>query len=104
MNRTDYGGSFVDFKNEHSHCLTKRTTVIIMGDARNNYYNSRADILKMISERCKRLIWLNPETRSFWGTGDSEMKTYTPYCHVLKECNTLTHLERVVGSLLSVRH
>lgn len=102
--RTDYDRTFVEFKEHYLSLVTKNTTVLILGDARNNYYNSRADILKMISERCKRLIWLNPETRSFWGTGDSEMKTYIPYCHVLKECNTLTHLERVVGSLLSVRH
>ena len=54
----------------------------------------------MISERCKKLIWLNPETKPFWGTGDSEMKRYAPYCHVLKECNTLNHLERLVQSLL----
>ncbi len=102
--RTDYDRTFVEFKEHYLSLVTRNTTVLILGDARNNYYNSRAEILKMISERCKRLIWLNPETRSFWGTGDSEMKTYTPYCHVLKECNTLTHLERVVGSLLSVRH
>jgi len=102
--RTDYDRSLMEFKEHYLALVTRNTTVIILGDARNNYYNSRAEILKMISERCKRLIWLNPETRSFWGTGDSEMKTYTPYCHVLKECNTLTHLERVVGELLSVRH
>jgi len=102
--RTDYDRTFVEFKEHYLSLVTRNTTVLILGDARNNYYNSRADILKLISERCKRLIWLNPETRSFWGTGDSEMKTYTPYCHILKECNTLTHLERVVGSLLSVRH
>ncbi|PKN76676.1 MAG: hypothetical protein CVU52_03725 [Deltaproteobacteria bacterium HGW-Deltaproteobacteria-10] len=98
--RTDYDRTLTEFKEHYLSLVTKNTTVLILGDARNNYYNSRADILKMISERCKRLIWLNPETPSFWGTGDSEMKTYKPYCHVLKECNTLTHLERVVGSLV----
>ncbi len=98
--RTDYDRTLTEFKEHYLSLVTKNTTVLILGDARNNYYNSRADILKMISERSKRLIWLNPETRSFWGTGDSEMKTYTPYCHLLRECNTLTHLERVVGSLV----
>lgn len=102
--RTDYDRTLVEFKEHYLALVTRNTTVLILGDARNNYYNSRADILKMVSERCKRLIWLNPETRSFWGTGDSEMKAYAPHCHILKECNTLTHLERVVGSLLSVRH
>ena len=101
--RTDYDRSLMEFKEHYLALVTRNTTIIILGDARNNYYNSRVEILRMISERCKRLIWLNPETPAFWGTGDSEMRTYTPYCHVLKECNTLTHLERVVGELLSVR-
>jgi len=102
LNRTDYGGSFVDFRDEHSDCLTKRTTVIIMGDARNNYWNPKTDALRFISERCRRLIWLNPETPSLWGAGDSEMETYLPYCTVARECNTLRHLENVVDFLLRV--
>ena len=74
--RTDYDRMFVEFKEHYLGLVTKNTTVLILGDARNNFYNPRAEILKMISERCKRLIWLNPETRSFWGTGDSDMKAY----------------------------
>lgn len=102
MNRTDYGVSFVDFMDQYSNCLTKRATVIIMGDARNNYWNPRTEVLRFISERCRRLIWLNPETPSLWGSGDSEMKTYLPYCNVARECSTLHHLERVVEYLLRV--
>jgi hypothetical protein len=71
MNRTDYGISFLDFRDQYSDCLTKRATVIIMGDARNNYWNPRTEVLRFISERCKRLVWLNPETPSLWGSGDS---------------------------------
>jgi uncharacterized protein with von Willebrand factor type A (vWA) domain len=100
MNRTDYGISFLDFKDQYSDCLTKRATVIILGDARNNYWNPRTEALRFISERCKRLIWLNPETPSLWGSGDSEMETYLPYCTMARECSTLRHLEKVVESLL----
>ncbi len=102
MNRTDYGISFLDFRDQYSDCLTKRATVIIMGDARNNYWNPRTEVLRFISERCKRLVWLNPETPSLWGSGDSEMKTYLPYCNVTRECSTLDHLEKVVEYLLRV--
>ncbi|HYA13249.1 MAG TPA: VWA domain-containing protein [Syntrophales bacterium] len=102
MNRTDYGVSFLDFRDQYSNCLTKGATVIIMGDARNNYWNPRTEVLRFISERCKRLIWLNPETPSLWGSGDSEMKTYLPYCSVARECSTLRHLEKVVEYLLRV--
>jgi len=100
MNRTDYGSSFCDFLDQYSDCLTKRSTVIILGDARNNYWNPRTEALRFISERCRRLIWLNPETLSLWGSGDSDMEAYLPYCTIARECNTLRHLEKVVEYLL----
>ncbi|MBA4396955.1 MAG: VWA containing CoxE family protein, partial [Syntrophus sp. (in: bacteria)] len=68
-----------------------------------NYAEAQTGILKMIYERSKRLIWLNPETPSFWGTGDSEMKKYIPFCSTVKECNTLHHLEWFVASLVHRR-
>ena len=102
LGRTDYGGSLLDFRDQHSDCLTKRATVIILGDARNNYAEPHTEVLRFISERCKRLIWLNPETPSLWGSGDSEMKKYLPYCSIARECSTLRHLEKVVEYLLRV--
>lgn len=100
MGRTDYDQSFRDFKANHLDSVSRKTTVIIMGDARNNYAEAQTGILKMIYERSKRLIWLNPEASSFWGTGDSEMKKYAPFCSVIRECNTLHHLEGIVNSLV----
>jgi hypothetical protein len=104
MGRTDYDQSFRDFKANHLDSVSRKTTVLILGDARNNYAEAQTGILKMIYERSKRLIWLNPETPSFWGTGDSEMKKYIPFCSMVKECNTLHHLEGVVTSLVHRRH
>ena len=97
---TDYGQAFIDFKR---HCLDdvdNRTTVIILGDARNNYGDAHAEILKEMYDRSKRVIWLNPESRLSWNTGDSEMRKYQAYSHQVEECNSLMHLERVVGNLL----
>ena len=54
----------------------------------------------MIYDRAKRVIWLNPESRNSWTTGDAEMRRYSAYCHQVEECNSLMHLERVVGNLL----
>ncbi len=102
LGRTDYGGAFLDFKNQYADCLSKMATVIILGDARSNYSDPQTDVLRFISERCKRLIWLNPETPSLWGSGDSEMKKYLPYCNIARECSTIRHLERVVEYLLRV--
>ena len=100
LRKTDYGRSFTDFREQYSDCLTKRTTVVILGDARSNFGEPHTEILRFISERCKRLIWLNPEAPLRWGSGDSEMKKYIPYCALARECSTLYHLELVVGSLL----
>jgi uncharacterized protein len=97
---TDYGQALADF---HKVCLDdidRRTTVIILGDARNNYGDARTDALKQIYDRARRVIWLNPEARSLWNTGDSEMRHYSPYCHQMDECGTLAQLERVVSRLL----
>jgi uncharacterized protein len=97
---TDYGQMFQDFRN---HCLkdvNNKTTVIILGDARNNYGDPKSEILREIYDRSKRVIWLNPEPRMSWTVGDAEMGKYAPACHQVEVCNSLTHLERVVGNLL----
>jgi uncharacterized protein len=97
---TDYGQALEDFRKLCLDEIDNRTTIIILGDARNNFGNPRTDIMKELYDRCKRLIWLNPEPRNSWFVGDSEMKKYLAYCHQADECNSLTHLERVVGNLL----
>ena len=97
---TDYGQSLVDFREGWLDIVDKRTTVMILGDGRSNYTDPRADIMKELYERSKRVIFLNPEPPPLWGTGDSETRRYRPYCHVMKECSTLNHLERLVEDLL----
>jgi uncharacterized protein with von Willebrand factor type A (vWA) domain len=97
---TDYGLALADFRRLCLDELDRRATVIILGDARNNYGDARTDVLKEIYERSKRVIWLNPEPRTMWNTGDSEMRHYAPYCHQVEECGTLAQLERFVSRLL----
>ncbi len=97
---TDYGQALQDFKRLCLDEIDNRTTIIILGDSRNNYGDPRADILKEMYERAKRIIWLNPESRNSWSVGDAEMRRYSAYCHQVEECNSLMHLERVVGNLL----
>lgn len=97
---TDYGQALLDFKNTCLDDVDNRTTIIILGDARNNYGDPHAEVLKEMYDRAKRIIWLNPEARLSWNTGDSEMRRYQAYSHQVEECNSLMHLERVVGNLL----
>jgi uncharacterized protein with von Willebrand factor type A (vWA) domain len=97
---TDYGQALADFKKLCLDDIDNRTTIIILGDARNNFGDPRTDIMKELYDRAKRVIWLNPEPRSSWNVGDAEMKKYIAYCHQADECNSLMHLERIVGNLL----
>lgn len=97
---TDYGQALVDFKKKCLDDVDNRTTIIMLGDARNNYGDAKQHILQEIYQRSKRVIWLNPESRNTWNVGDAEMRKYTPYVHQAEECNSLIHLERTVSNLL----
>ena len=98
---SDYGSSFADFEDEWMNTITPQTTVIVLGDARSNNLDPRADILRRIGERSKRLVWLNPEGRMAWGFGDSEMPRYATFCSVVRQCATARQLERAVSDIVA---
>jgi len=97
---SNYGNSFADFEDGWMPFVNNKTTVIILGDGRGNRTDPRTDVVGRLSQRCKRIIWLNPEYRSAWGTGDSDMYRYAPFCNLVTVCNTLRHLERVITDIL----
>ena len=97
---TDYGQALIDLEGFIETDIDKKTTLIILGDARSNFGDPRTDILKSLQEKSKRVIFLNPEPVGLWGTGDSEMKRFVPYCGKAKYCSSLKDLERVVDDLL----
>jgi uncharacterized protein with von Willebrand factor type A (vWA) domain len=99
---SDYGRSLVDFERQWMDSVTPQTTVIVLGDARSNNLDPRADILRRISERSKRLVWLNPEGRISWGFGDSEMPRYQTFCTLTRQCATAQQLERAVADIVAV--
>ncbi len=97
---TDYGQALVDF---HALCgdeIDHRATIIMLGDARNNYGDPRQDLMQTLYERAGRIIWLNPEPRGSWTLGDAEMRSYLPCCHQVRVCNSLEHLERLMSDLV----
>ena len=100
---TDYGRALQDFSELALAEVNRATTVIILGDARNNQADLRVDLLAELKARSKQVIWLNPESTRLWGTGDSEMLLVKRHCHVAKECNNLNQLERIIDKLLSDR-
>jgi len=97
---SNYGNALADFEQGWMKDVTNKTTVIILGDARGNGTDPRVDILEHLSRRAKRIIWLNPEFRSSWGTGDSDIYRYAPYCNLVRVCSTLNDMERVITDLL----
>jgi uncharacterized protein with von Willebrand factor type A (vWA) domain len=98
---SDYGSSLEDFEHGWMSAITPQTTVIVLGDARSNNLDPRADILRRIAERSKRLVWLNPEGRMAWGWGDSEMPRYSTFCTVVRQCATAKQLERAVSDIVA---
>ena len=79
--------------------ISPKTTVLILGDARNNYHASQAWVLKEIEKRARHLYWLNPEPKSYWDTGDSIVGEYANHCDGTFECRNLRQLERFVDYL-----
>jgi uncharacterized protein with von Willebrand factor type A (vWA) domain len=100
MGGSDYGRSLLDFEQHCLNQLSSNSTVIILGDGRNNQADPRLDILKKVYLKARRVIWLNPESRANWGSGDSEMLRYQSACHQVFECQSLQQLERFVDQLL----
>ena len=99
---SDFGRAFKAFHRDYLPAVNKRTTVIILGDGRNNYNLPHEWVLKDVQQRAKQVIWLNPENRMTWGFGDSEMDRYAPYCTLVEECRNLNQLYRVIDHLVAV--
>jgi len=96
---SDYGNSLETFHNRYGSQLTPRTTVIITGDARNNYRPARDGVLAQIAKASRGLVWLNPEPAAYWDTGDSAMSHYARHCTSVHEVRTLRQLEDFVETL-----
>jgi len=97
---TDLGYSLEGFTHDFLDTVDSRTTVIVVGDARNNYNDPRTDLFRMIARRSRRTIWLNPEPPILWGTGDSDMLQYAPHCAATLQVGTLAELTAAVDGLL----
>jgi uncharacterized protein with von Willebrand factor type A (vWA) domain len=96
---SDYGHAFSVFEARFAEEVTSRASVLVLGDARNNYHASEAWVLADLSQRARHLYWLNPEPRAYWGSGDSIIGEYAPHCDDVVECRTLRQLEQFVGQL-----
>ncbi len=96
---SDYGRALTQFHERYANDVTRRTSILLLGDARNNYHASQAWVLDDLRRRARAVYWLNPEPQSYWNSGDSIVAAYAPHCDAVVECRTLRQLERFVGTL-----
>jgi uncharacterized protein with von Willebrand factor type A (vWA) domain len=96
---SDYGRSFEEMVSNHLDAVTPRTTLVITGDARNNYRPTGLEHLRTLTARARATYWLNPESDRFWNTGDSVMATYAPSCDAVEQVRTLRQLEAFVETV-----
>lgn len=99
MGSTDYGGALAELERLTMADIDQRTTLLILGDARSNYGDAGERALRRMHQRARRVIWLNPEPRAFWNSGDSEMQKLGACADTVEACRTLKHLERVVSEI-----
>lgn len=100
LGSTDYGQGLDDFLTLAEDKIDRRTTVLILGDARSNFTDPRVEQLQKIRERSRCVVWLNPEPRTFWGTGDSEMLRYLPQVDVARTVGSIADLDRAITLML----
>ncbi len=96
---SDYGRALLTFHERFAKDVTRRSTILILGDARNNYHQAHAEVIADLKYRAKAVYWLNPEPTAYWNSGDSIVNQYAPYCERVIECRTLRQLEAFVGEL-----
>lgn len=100
---SDYGAAFRDLTATLVPDLTPRTTVIVAGDARNNYQEPGVGALASVAAAADAVYWLNPEPRAYWDTGDSVISLYAPVCEDVFEVRNLRHLEAFVEHIVARR-
>jgi uncharacterized protein with von Willebrand factor type A (vWA) domain len=96
---TDYGSVFKQFFEEYMDAVNRKTTFIVIGDGRNNFFVPGDEYLSRIRSRARRTIWLNPENRGFWKFGDSMMHRYSKQCDEVRECRNLKQLIEFINQL-----
>ncbi len=97
---SNYGEALSRFVREQLGSITRRTTVMVIGDGRNNYNAANAWALRDLKQKARRLVWICPEDRRNWGFGDSEMHTYARHCHQTVVVQTLNDLERIAEQIV----
>jgi hypothetical protein len=98
---TNLGQSLNTFFDNSLDALDSRTTVIILGDGRNNYNDPRIDLATDMQRRSRRVIWFNPEDEGRWGTGDSDMHLYAPVADGVYQVRNMAQLVEAIDRIMA---
>ncbi|HYD09606.1 MAG TPA: VWA domain-containing protein [Acidimicrobiales bacterium] len=96
---SDYGHAFEAWWERWGKEVGPRTTILLLGDARNNYHASQSWVVKEMRHKARHVYWLNPEPKAYWDTGDSIIGEYGNHTDGVYECRNLRQLERFVELL-----
>jgi len=97
---SNYGHALKMFESTWMGSVTRRTTVIVIGDGRTNYNPPNAFVLGELKRKARRVLWLCPEEEASWGFGDSEMPLYARYCTRVMVVRSLDDLARAAAEVL----
>lgn len=96
---SNYGRCFDQFIENYSDALTRKTSVLVLGDARNNDNDPGIQSFRKIQERSRNLFWLNPDKRHLWDWNDSIASLYGSCCKEMKEVNNFLDLSEFIDKL-----
>jgi uncharacterized protein with von Willebrand factor type A (vWA) domain len=98
---SDYGAAFGRFREEFPDTVTRRTTVVVLGDGRGNGHDPNMPAFEEIARRCKRLIWLTPERRNMWRLGRCDLPRYAELCDRVDVVRDLDGLDRATDDIVA---
>jgi len=98
---SDYGAAFGQFREEFPATVTRRTTVVILGDGRGNGRDPGLDAFEEIIRRARQVIWLTPERRNMWRLGHCDLPRYAEFCDRVDVVRDLDGLDRATDDIVA---
>ncbi len=97
---SDYGHAFDVFADRYPDAVGPKTSLLVLGDARNNYRATAAPVFGKLCAQARHAYWLNPEPRTYWGSGDSATHAYADLVDEMVECRNVEQLQAFIERLL----
>lgn len=94
---SNYGVPLKELRYDNTGIINKDTTIVMLGDCRNNKNYSGVEEVEWFSKRASNFFVLNPDPLNKWGQGDSIADLYAKsgatVCRVSSTQDLLTFLE-----------